>query len=41
MHKKNPTLTVYIFSSCCEALELRMSEVLEEYERRYIAEHNL
>ena len=38
---KNPTLTLYIFSSCCEALELRMSEVLEEYERRYIAEHNL
>ena len=32
--QKNPTLTVYIFSSCCEALELRMSEVLEEYERR-------
>ena len=31
---KNPTLTLYIFSSCCEALELRMSEVLEEYERR-------
>ena len=32
--QKNPTLTVYIFSSCCEALDLRMSEVLEEYERR-------
>ena len=28
------TLTMYVFSSCCEALELRMSEVLEEYERR-------
>ena len=39
--QKNPTLTMYVFSSCCEALELRMSEVLEEYERRYIAEHNL
>ena len=38
---KCPTLTMYVFSSCCEALELRMSEVLEEYERRYIAEHNL
>ena len=31
---KCPTLTMYVFSSCCEALELRMSEVLEEYERR-------
>lgn len=31
---RNPTLTMHIFSSCCEALELRMSEVLEEYERR-------
>ena len=38
---KCPTLTMYVFSSCCEALELRMSEVLGEYERRYIAEHNL
>ena len=31
---KCPTLTMYVFSSCCEALDLRMSEVLEEYERR-------
>ena len=31
---KCPTLTMYVFSSCCEALELRMSEVLEDYERR-------
>ena len=38
---KSPTLTMYVFSSCCEALDLRMSEVLEEYERRCITSHNL
>ena len=31
---KCPTLTMYVFSSCCEALDLRMSAGLEEYERR-------
>ena len=38
---RNPNLTLFLLASCCDALDLRISEVLEEYERRYIAEHNL
>ena len=37
----NPNMTVYLLSMCCEALGLKISEVIGEYERRYIAEHNL
>lgn len=38
---RNPNLTLFLFASCCDALDLRISEVTEEYERRYIAGHNL
>ena len=38
---RNPNMTIFIFSQCCDALELKVSEVLEEYERRYISDHHL
>ena len=38
---RNPNMTIFIFSQCCDALELKVSEVLKEYERQYISDHHL